>query len=428
MDLPDQLTFNRSGVPHFEGVLSAFDWNLSNCPVEINFKTCDSANYQALALLIPYAYRLKRQGCTVTFVHAFDYGAYNASRAWNMMGAGQLFAVSTDPTTNFKYSEHKPLFAIRNNDDFSAALNKLDEFTSEFGLGYERTLRYVLSELLYNTMEHGRSDFMWRQRRFPTPSILQCTWYEKMNQLQFLVADTGMGVRAHLAQAYSNIGSDQEALRMAVQPGVSGTFGSQDPYANKNNAGMGLYLSSNIIRRLQAEMHLVSGNAVLHVSPMDVTSRDLESNWPGTFVLLTVRVDRGNLIELDEVTHELRERARQEISERTESERTDRFYLNVFNFFGRYADDKAAAIRFRDKNLLPQIDAGKSILLDFSHVETSPHSFLNALLASPIKRLGISAYKKIRIVNATPAIRETIDYVLDDNTGEGATPEAYDKN
>jgi hypothetical protein len=44
------------------------------------------------------------------------------------------------------------------------------------------------------------------------------------------------------------------------------------------------------------------------------------------------------------------------------------------------------------------------VLVDFDGVETAPHSFLSALLASPIKTLGLPAYKLIKIVNATPEI------------------------
>jgi hypothetical protein len=48
------------------------------------------------------------------------------------------------------------------------------------------------------------------------------------------------------------------------------------------------------------------------------------------------------------------------------------------------------------------------------------------MLASPIRRMGLQAFKKIRIVNAISEIRETIDYVLDDNTGDGADDSKYE--
>jgi len=57
----------------------------------------------------------------------------------------------------------------------------------------------------------------------------------------------------------------------------------------------------------------------------------------------------------------------------------------------------------------------KSLLFDFADVKSAPHSFFSALLATPIKRLDMQAFKKIKIINAEPEIRETIDYILDDN-------------
>jgi anti-sigma regulatory factor (Ser/Thr protein kinase) len=340
-----------------------------------------------------------------------------------MMGAPGLFAVSTEPTTNFKSNEHKPLFAIRNSEDFKAGLAKVDQFTAGFGVEYQKTLRYVMSELLYNTMEHGKSDFYWNSHRYPTPSLLQFTWYEKIDELHFIVVDTGIGIRRHLSQAYPNIATDEEALQLAVQPEVSGTFGHQDPYANRNNAGMGLFLSSNIVRRLHADMYIISGGGLIHISPMDLTSRELASEWPGTIVLLTVRLDRGSLFDLQETTQQLREQARLEVEKRRDGIKENRHYVHMFNYFGKYADDKSAAIKYRDRHLLSVVDAGKNILLDFEGVESSTHSFLNALLASPIRRMGMLAFKRLKVVNASPDIRETVDYVLDDNTGE-VPPEA----
>ncbi|WGS50872.1 STAS-like domain-containing protein [Paraburkholderia sp. D15] len=423
--IPAEFTFNRGGVKYFDQVLKILDWNIKNVPVEIDFTECRSANYQAVALLIPYCWKLKQQGCTISFKLEND-GNQNGSRVWSMMGAHGLFAVTTDPKTNFKSNEHKPLFAIRNSDDFKLGLATADEFTAGFGVEYQKTLRYVLSELLYNLLEHGKSDFSWKGHRYPTPGALQFTWYEKVNELHFIVADIGVGVKAHLSQGYPGLATDEEALRLAVQPEISGTFGKQDPYSNRNNAGMGLFLSSNIIRRLRADMHLISGNGVLHISPVDTTGRTLDTAWPGTFALVTVRLDRGTEFALDAMMSDFRAQARAEVKARSDANEENRHYLSIYNYFGRYADDKQAAISYRDKHLLPAVAEGKTILVDFNDVETSTHSFLNALFASPIRRMGLRAYKRIRVINASKDIRETIDYVLDDNTGDGADDEKYE--
>ncbi|WAH61028.1 STAS-like domain-containing protein [Pseudomonas silvicola] len=418
--LPSEFTFNRSEVKHFDHVLSFFDWSLRNIPVEIDFRLCSSANYQALSLLILYCWRLKQQGCTVSFLLDND-AAPNGSRVWRMLGAQGLFAVCTDPKVNFNSNEHKPLFAIRNADDFKAALQSLDDFTLNFGVEYQKTLRYVISELLYNVHEHGVSDFHWRGKRYPTPSLLQFTWYERANELHFIVGDIGVGVKNHISKAYPGISTDEEAIRLAIQPEISGTFTTQDPYAARNNAGMGLFISSNILKKLRGDMHIISGNGAVHISPTDTTAKTLDAAWPGTFVLVTIRLDRGTEFALDAMMSEFRDHAKAEIAARTNAAATQQLYVGMYNYFGKNADLKSEAIRYRDKYIIPALSEGKSLLLDFVDVDASTHSFLNALLATPIRRLGLIAYKKIRIVNATKEIRETIDYILDDNTNENAS-------
>lgn len=415
--LPAEFTFNRAGVKHFDPVMSWFKWDLFNVPVEIDFRKCSSANYQALSLLVLYCWKLKERRCTVSFLYD-DEGDLNGSRVWRMLGASALFGIATDPKLNFKGHEHKPLFAIRNADDFKAALAEVSDFTSRFGVDYQATLRYVLSELLYNVLEHGASDFFWDGHRYPTPSILQFTWYEKINEIHFIVADIGVGIRKHLSQAYPAISSDEEAIRLAIQPEVSGTFGAQDPYSGRNNAGMGLYISSSIAKKLRGNMYIGSGLGAVHLSPTDTTSKSLVNLWPGTFVLVTIRLDRGTEFALDAMMNEFRERARAEVSARDEARKREQFFVRAYNFFGMRADVKSEAINYRDRYLLPAVKSGKIVVLDFAGVLSSTHSFLNALLASPIRTLGVIAYKRIKVMNATSEIRETIDYILDDNTNE----------
>ena len=112
---------------------------------------------------------------------------------------------------------------------------------------------------------------------------------------------------------------------------------------------------------------------------------------------------------------EIRMSAQKELDGVSEREESERYVVSMFNYFGKYAEDKDAAITFRDRHLIPAIEAGKKIDLDFREVETAPHSFLNALLATPVRRLGMKAYQWLRIYNALGSIHEIIDQVLEDN-------------
>ncbi|MBD2198563.1 MULTISPECIES: STAS-like domain-containing protein [Calothrix] len=413
INLPYSLAFTYHGTYDFNRVLSIFDWKLKNQDVLIDFSQCLRANYQALSLFVLYVWHLRTNGCKVKFYYdnVDKWQSKGASKMWRMMGANGLFYVFESPEDNFISHNSKPLFAIRNSLDFRTALEKAESYTHGFDVEYEKTLRYVLSELLYNTLEHGHNPDI--------PSIIQFSWYREKDEISFIIADLGIGIKKHLRQVYPEIDDNVSAIKKALKPQVSGTFFKNNPYQAKNNAGIGLYISSNIIRKLHADMHIVSGDGVVHISPTDVTGRKIESYWPGTLVYVTIKLGISQDINLQRMMSEFRSAATQELSEASNIEAKTNFYINVRNYFGKYAEDKMTAIRIRDEKLMPAIAEGKSLTIDFDDIISAPHSFLNALLATPIRQYGMAAYKKIKIINAAPEIRETIDFIMDENTNIG---------
>lgn len=412
--IPDHYGFIDHDVYDFDKALSIYDWKVKSSEVTIDMSTCLTANYQALALVVLYLWHLRANNCHITIRFRDD--KKGATQMWRWMGATGWSQVLNNEQQNFRGTEMKPLIALRNKPDFEVALAKLDAYSQDFNVEYEKTLRYVLSELMYNALEHGKKIAKLAHQDKQVPSIIQFTWYKLRNELHFLVADIGVGIKKHLEQSFGPFQTDEEAIRKALRPNVSGTFKGNDPYISKDNAGVGLFISSNIIRKLNADMHIVSGLGVVHVSPTDVTGRTLSHPWPGTFVLIKVKLHQEMDLNLHALMAELREVADLEISRADREESSNRQLLVVENYFGKHAEDKEAAIAHRNRYLLPAIDEGRSILVDFNNVENAPHSFLSALLATPIKRLGMDAYKKIKIVNASPEIRETIDFILDENT------------
>jgi len=411
IEIPDRFTFLNYGIIDFNRVISVFEWDVEQEKLVLDFRKCFRLNYQALSLIILYVWRLNSKGIYIELHHS-----QNSQEMWDRMGAKGWYPVLLDKDQNFIGDKLKPLIAIRDSRDFKAAVSKAEAYTQGFNIEYERTLRYVLSELLYNTLEHGSVVVQHGSSTRRIPSIIQFTWYVTRNKLSFIIADLGIGIKEHLEQTYTSFESDVDAIQHAIKPKVSGTFGVVRPYDKKDNAGAGLYISSNIMRRLNANMYIVSGNGVLHISPRDVTTRELSSRWPGTIVYGEVNLGEDTGFELHSLMSELRDKAKAEIDARSQADEEDNYYIHVRNYFGPYAEDKEAAKKFRDKNILPNIDQNKSLTFDFSDVKAAPHSFLSALLATPILRLGMLAYKKIKVINAEPEIRETIDFIMDENT------------
>jgi hypothetical protein len=357
--LPKSFGLKDHDAFNFEKLFNIFQWDLKDCPVKIDITKCTSSDYQALSLIVLYAWHLKDNGCVVEII--FDHHATSGvSLMWKRLGAPGTFPVLLEPNQQFKGDSYKPLFALRkgnNNKDFKDIISAIENYTDGFDISYTETLRYILSELLYNTQEHGGS--YSSNLDIPIPSLVQMCWYQNKDVIQFIIADLGIGIRKHIEQTYPCQESDEMAIKLAIQPEKSGTFAVTDPYNAKNNAGMGLYLSSNIIRKLKGEMYLVSGDGLLHISPRDITSKTLSNSWKGTIAFLAIKLEGNDKNDLQSILQELRKNAEDERNKQKLIKSDEQFIVNMNNFFGDFAEIKEDAIKFRDKYLLPAIEDDK---------------------------------------------------------------------
>lgn len=320
--LPTTLSFKKTDIIDFDSYLSLFKWDINADIMTIDGRKCKNANYQAITLLVMYIWHLKQQGMQIDL--KMPKTSFNGlGSMWRRVGGMGCFNVLENSDENFRFAYDKPLFAIRRKaSDMKNALDTILEYFNQMDLevlkGQEQTIHYLISELLYNAIEHGINPNI--------PALLQINWYKKKGQLSFIIADMGIGIKRHLEQTYPTFTSDAAAIEYALGPEISGTFKApKASYAAQNNAGMGLYLSSGIGKKLEA-------------------------------------------------------------------------------------------IYIRDKKLLPALREGRSIILDFTDVESATHSFLTALLVTSIKEFGLLAYKRIRIIGCDSKIREMIDFVFESYT------------
>lgn len=285
-------------------------------------------------------------------------------------------------------------------------------------MAYSKTLRHVVSELIYNAIEHGVSLIEDNGKAVKVPSLISYYHAKKTNELNIIIADIGVGIKRHLKAFIPDLEDDITAIIESLKPKVSGTFGQQSNYSPRNNAGMGLFISSNLIRNLRADMYVMSGKGVVHISPSDTTSRKMAIEWPGTVVLLNIKLGSGSAFNAQEMMDKIYQSAREEAKTEKAKEDDKYQYYNMFNYFGTYAENKGEAIRFRDRHLIPALRSGKHVKLDFDEIESSPHSFLNALFADVVKEFKEKTYRIVRVINAQSSIKDVIEYIIEDNLEE----------
>ena len=409
--LPKAFSFIQNGITEFDSILSLFKWNYSNTKIIIDGTQCKHASYQTLTLLILYLWKLKQQK---TFISIQFPKHSTLDIMLNRLDGPNYLSILNNSQNNFHYVYNKPLFAIKYKDhNITQMLNTIRDYAMDLPTdlirGYEDAVRYIISELTYNALEHGFNPQI--------PSLLQFNWYRDKNQLSFILADLGIGIKNHLEQTYAPFTNNTDAIAMALEPEISGTFGvNVGPYKQQNNAGMGLYLSSNLGKTLEADMYIVSGDGVAHISPLDVTYTTLNNSWPGTFIYMTIGFDRLKTYDLHKHLEDFRKHATETVAKRNNIVRAPELYIDMYNYCGERCEVKLEAINLRERKIIPAIQKGETVVLDFSHAITATHSFLTALLADPIKILGLKSYKQIKIIGANETIRTIIDFVFDTYT------------
>lgn len=82
-----------------------------------------------------------------------------------------------------------------------------------------------------------------------------------------------------------------------------------------------------------------------------------------------------------------------------------------------FAEDKDQAKLLRVNTLLPALEQGDTLVLDFRHVNYATQSFIHALLGEALYRFGEDLLERIEFKNCTPQLQSVIELVVDYSLG-----------
>lgn len=192
-----------------------------------------------------------------------------------------------------------PVTEIYNMNDTDSASQKIVKVIfSQVKTSGESQVKYALSELMDNALQHSAS---------PVGCIVQTQLYRN-NFVEGVILDCGIGIQQHLRgnrEIASEITSDEKALRKALEPYVSGTHNrKKDPEKREEgyyNAGLGLSISCEIMKRSGGFLQLISGEACLTVDKQGIQHTKI-AGWPGTF--LAFRINYQNIANTADIIKE----------------------------------------------------------------------------------------------------------------------------
>lgn len=78
---------------------------------------------------------------------------------------------------------------------------------------------------------------------------------------------------------------------------------------------------------------------------------------------------------------------------------------------GGFAENKEVAKRLREMIILPALDEGEKVMIDFEGVDGATQSFIHALISEPIRRYREGAFDNLFFAGANEEIRKIISIV-----------------
>ena len=96
--------------------------------------------------------------------------------------------------------------------------------------------------------------------------------------------------------------------------------------------------------------------------------------------------------------------------------------ISIFNRVGAFAENKDTARDIRVKEIIPALNGGEEVVLDFEKVEAATQSFVHALISDVIRKFGSDAMERMSFKSCSPVVRKIIGIVVD-YMQEGQGPE-----
>lgn len=87
--------------------------------------------------------------------------------------------------------------------------------------------------------------------------------------------------------------------------------------------------------------------------------------------------------------------------------------IDIFNLVGSFAENKDIAQSQRVDVIIPALEHGESIILDFKDVEGTTQSFIHALISDLIRNYGSAVLDRITFKNCNETVQKIIGIVVD---------------
>lgn len=87
--------------------------------------------------------------------------------------------------------------------------------------------------------------------------------------------------------------------------------------------------------------------------------------------------------------------------------------IKLFARVGSFAENKDIARDMRIKEIIPALENGKDIVLDFNHIDAATQSFMHALISDLIRKYGNEILDRVNFKSCNKNVQKIIMIVTD---------------
>lgn len=391
------------GLP---GFFSGWKWITSPTgPVIIDFTRVNFIAPYAVTLFAAYYLYLKevkKKSSRILYAPTSVAGAY-----LDKSGFLELSGQGSNVIDNYDIDRTVRLTRIRESKDIPKFAQIVMEILAIDDNEVSGAVKYSIIELLRNVIQHALS---------PIGGIAMAQYYPSNGLVEICVADVGLGIRQTLRDNYPEINTDLKAVKFSTQPHVSRTFTPGLYDTMQDNAGLGLFFIKQITSLAGERFFLASGDSLVSIwsnengDQRKSFKQAKKGGWQGTFAYL--QLQRNSIGEFDVILancRHLAEEARKYPSELALDfisevpEIDDLYVVRVSDF----EEDVEEAAIIRENEVIPRINSGLMVVLDFDGVDFATQSFIHALMYKII-RDGQQIGSTLSIANCTKSTQEAV--------------------
>lgn len=269
------------------------------------------------------------------------------------------------------------------------------------GIDHDRlnALEWALNEICDNVLNHAQS---------PIGGIMQVVTFPSRERVEFFVADAGVTIPRSLRQSHPELGGDSEALRAAVEEGVTRN--------RETNQGNGLYGTFRCCEVSSGEFEIVTGMVSLQFKPgkrgRELVVRRNSIPFSGTYVRASIGYAYDKLLEEALVFKGKQHRPSYGYVERIYQPSGETISFDVakeVKSFGTRAS--GAAARIKVENLMNGYTT--PVEFDFGSIRLISSSFADEVFGKLFEALGPIRFGQLcRFKNVDSTVQGLIDRAI----------------